>query len=370
MNDGIYYWQPGSGFQTASIIPGAPPYNTGIFISTTQQILIAFGSSVAVGIGVQQQPLLVQWSDVGNFFQWTASNSTQAGNFVIPLGSKLVAGMAVSNQNLLWTDLDLWAMNYIGPPDVFGFNKIGAGMGACSAHSVQQLRGSVFWMGPTNFYVYSGGSANVLPCPVWDAVFQNLNTNFLNNICPMPNTPFNEIGWFYPSAASLSGENDSYVKMNISEPGAPWDYGLLQRSAWIDQSVLGMPIASSSSGIVYSQETTPDADRQPLVSSFTTGDFYLAEGEEFVYVDQIMPDFRWSTFPGGASAQIQLTFNVSNFPGDTPISYGPFTVTQATEYLGVRFRGRLMSVTVLSADIGSFWRIGSIKYRWAPSGRR
>ena len=370
INGGIYYWQPGSGFQTASIIASAPPYNAGIFISTTQQILVAFGSSIAVGIGFQQQPLLVQWTDVGNFFQWTVSDATQAGNFVIPLGSKLVAGIAVSNQNLLWTDTDLWAMNYIGPPDVFGFNKIGAGMGAVSAHSVQQLRGSIFWMGPTNFYVYSGGSANVIPCPVWDAVFQNLNSNFLSNVCSMPNTPFNELGWLYPSAASVNGENDSYVKMNMTDAGAPWDYGLIQRSAWIDQSLLGMPIAATSSGIVYQQETTPDADGTPLVSSFTTGDFYLDEGQNFVVVDQVLPDFKWETFTGGTSAQIQLTFNITNFPGDTPISYGPYTVTQATEYLSVRFRGRLMSVTVASADLGSFWRIGSIKFRHAPSGRR
>jgi hypothetical protein len=370
LNGGIYYWQPGSGFQTASIIPEAPPYNAGIFISTTEQILIAYGSSVAVGLGVQQQPLLVQWSDVGNFFQWTANANTQAGNFVIPLGSKLIGGTAVANQNLLWTDQDLWAMNYIGPPDVFGFNKLGAGMGLTSAHAFQQLRGSVFWMGPTNFYSYSGGSANVIPCPVWDAVYQNLNTNFLQNICAMPNTPFNEVGWEYPSLASSNGENDSYVKFNILEPGAPWDYGLLNRSAWIDQNIFGMPIAATSSGIIYMHETTPDSDGSPLVASFTTGDFYLEEGENFVYVDQIMPDFKWETFTGITSAQIQLTFNVSNFPGDVPVQYGPYTVTQATEYLGVRFRGRLMSVTALSADLGSFWRLGSIKYRYAVSGRR
>lgn len=370
MNGGIYYWQPGSGFQTASIIPEAPPYNTGIFISNTQQILVAYGSSVAVGIGVQQQSLLVQWCDVGNFFQWTASAATQAGNFVIPLGSKLVGGIAVSNQNLLWTDLDLWAMTYIGPPDVFGFNRIGAGMGLASDHAIQQLRGAVFWMGQSNFYVYSGGSANVIPCPVWDAVFQNLNLAFLQNITSMPNTPFNEIGWMYPSAASTSGECDSYVKMNILEPGAPWDYGLLNRSAWIDQSLLGNPIGATSTGIIYLQETTPDADGQPLTSSFTTGDFYLAEGEQFVVVNQIMPDFKWNLFNGGTSAQIQLSFNISNFPGDTPIVYGPYTITQATEYLTVLFRGRLMSVTVTSSDLSSFWRIGSIKYRFAPSGRR
>jgi hypothetical protein len=55
--------------------------------------------------------------------------------------------MAVSNQSLFWTDLDLWAANYAGFPLVFGFNKIGAGAGAISSHSMQQLRNGVYWMG-------------------------------------------------------------------------------------------------------------------------------------------------------------------------------------------------------------------------------
>jgi hypothetical protein len=369
-NGGIYYWGPASGFQNMSIVSSAPPLNSGLFVSMSEQILVAFGSSVHQDLGWQQQPLLVQWCDVSNFFQWQATAATQAGNFTIPIGSRLVGGTSVSNQNLLWTDLDLWAMAYVGPPDVFGFNKIGAGMGLVSAHAAQQLRGSVYWMGQTNFYSYNSNGANVIPCPVWDAVFQNLNTDYLQNVRAMPNTPFNEVGWLFPSAASGTGECDSYVKMNITEQGAPWDYGPMQRSAWIDQTLLGMPIGATPSGTIYQHETTPDADGVPLVSTFTTGEFYLEEGENFVFVDQMLPDFKWSTFTGGASAQIQLTFNVTNYPGDTPVSYGPFTVTQATEYISVRFRGRLMSITVTSADLGSFWRIGSCKYRYAPAGRR
>lgn len=369
-NGGIYQYDPTGGFLNASIVSTAPPFNKGIFISTTQQILVAFGSSIRGGVGYVQEPLLVQWSDAGNFLEWTASATTQAGNYVIPLGSKLMAGLAVSTQNLLWTDLDVWAMNYQGTPFIFGFTKIGAGAGAISSHSVQQLRGSVFWMGPTNFYAYTGSGVTVIPCPVWDAVFQNLNTDFSENVRAMPNTPFNEVGWLYPSIASTSGECDSYVKMNITEPGAPWDYGSLPRTAWIDQTVLGPPIGASTQGLIYQHETSPNADGGPLTSSFTTGFFYIAEGEEFAYVDQIIPDFKWGTFSGSPDAQIQLTFNVVNYPGDTPVSYGPYTVTQAVQYLSVRFRGRLMSITVASADLGSFWRIGSIKYRYAPAGRR
>lgn len=369
-NGGLYYWDPAGGLQNSAIISSAPPFNTGMFVSMAQQIMIAYGSSVHEGVGWQQQPLLVQWSDVGNFFEWNANSATQAGNYVLSPGSMIVSGLAASNQNLLWTDNDLWAMNYIGTPFTFGFNKIGAGMGAVSTHSVQQLRGSVFWMGKTNFYSYTGAGANVIPCPVWDAVFQNLNTNFLQNIRSMPNTPFNEVGWEYPSAASVNGENDTYVKFNITEPGTPWDIGPLQRSAWIDQSVLGMPIGASPQGFIYQHETTNDAGGVPMNSTFTTGYFYIAEGEEFSYVDQIIPDFKWGTYAGPPNAQVLLTFNVVNYPGDTPTVYGPYTVNQSVEYLSVRFRGRLMSITVQSDDAGSFWRIGSVKYRYSPAGRR
>ena len=367
---GIYYWDPTGGFANASLISSAPAFNNGIFVSMAQQILVSYGSTVHRALGYQQQPMLVQWCDVGNFFEWDATTADQAGNYTISIGSEIRAGLAVSNQNLILTDLDLWAMAYIGPPDVFGFNKIGAGMGAVSSHSVQQLRGSVYWMGLTNFYSYTSNGAAVLPCPVWDAVFQNLNPSFLRNVRSMPNTPYNECGWLYPSAASSNGECDSYVKLNITEPGAPWDFGPLPRSAWMDQTVLGNPIGATPTGIIYQHETSPDADNSPLVATFTTGFFYLAESEEYVFVDQVIPDFKWSTFIGTTSAQIAMSFNVVDYPGQTPRVYGPYLVTQATKYITTRFRGRLMSVTVTSADLGSFWRLGSCKYRYAPAGRR
>jgi hypothetical protein len=369
-NGAIYYFDPPAGFANASRISTGPDFNGGIFVSTSEQILIAWGSSIVQRIGVEQDPMLVQWCDSGNFFEWTVNGETQAGNFRIPIGSEIRGGAAVSSQNLIWTDLDLWSMNYIGQPFVFGFNKIGAGAGLAGSHAMLQLRDKVMWMGPSNFYVFTGGGVAVIPCPVWDAVFQNLNTAFIKNVRAMPNTPFNEAGWAYPSLASVNGECDSYVKFNILEPGAPWDYGLLPRSAWIDQSVLGAPIGGAPSGAIYQHETGNDADGQPLVASFTTGYFELADGEDFVFVDQILPDFKWGTYAGAPSAQIQMTFNVVNFPGDTPVSYGPYTVTQATTFISVRFRGRQMSITVQSSDPGSFWRLGRVRYRFAPLGRR
>lgn len=373
-NGGVFEYDPVGGFGQASLISTAPIINHGIFVSTTQQILVCWGSSHGDALGtINHDPLLVKWSTVGDFTVFNPLVTNQAGSYRIPNGTTLRVGLATPNQNLLWTDLDCWAMNYLGPPLVFGFNRIGAGAGAISSHAAQPLRGNVYWMGPSNFYSFTGNGVSVIPCPVWDFVFQNLNTSFAHNVRPMANTPFDEAGWFFPSNASANGENDCYVKFNVNEPGMPWDFGpsgSLPRSAWMDETILGNPIAASPSGVIYQHEETNDADGNALNASFTTGYFYIAEGEDFAFVDQIMPDFKWGLFGGNQSAQVQLTFNVVNFPGDTPTAYGPYTVTQATQYLIVRFRGRQMSITVQSSDIGSFWRLGKVRYRYSTSGRR
>lgn len=365
----IYYWDPTGGFTNMNLVSAGPVFNSGIFVSTSEQILIAYGSSIAEQIGVLEDPMLVQWSDSGNFLDWTPTDANFAGNFRIPIGSSIMAGVAGSaNQNLIWTDLDLWAMNFIGQPDVFGFNQIGAGAGACSRHCVQKFRNSVYWMGQSNFYVYDGGGVRVLPCPVWDIVFPNLNAAFLQNVRAMPNTLGNEVGWEYPSMASVSGENDSYVKMNVVEAGNPWDYGSLSRSCWIDQSVLGPPIAATPTGVVYQHETTNDADGQPMMVSFTTGYFELDPGEEMVQVDQAIPDFKW-VIGASTSAQIQMTFYVVDFPGQTPRTYGPYTVSVTTKYLTVRFRGRQVAIGIASSDLNSLWRLGRCRFRYRPTGR-
>ena len=371
MGGGVYLYDPTGGFTNAGLISTAPPFNGGIFVSMAEQILVCWGSTVGEGLGIEQDPLLVKWSTVGDFTVFTPLATNQAGSYRIPNGSKLMTGAAVGNQNLLWTDLDLWAMNYQGPPFVFGFNRIGVGAGAISSHAAQALRGNVYWMGQTNFYQYNTNGVSVMPCPVWDFVFQNLNTAYAANVRALPNTPFDEAGWAFPSLASVNGENDSYVKFNLTEPNGPWDYGSYARSAWTDQTILGPPLGATPTGVVYQHETSPDADGSPLAYSFTTGYFYISEGEEVAFVDEIRPDFKFGTYAGSQTAQVQITVNVINdYASQTPFSYGPYTVNQASTFFNLRARGTRMSFTVAGNDIGSFVRLGKVRYRYAADGRR
>lgn len=369
---GIYAWTPNTGFTTAQFVSGAPPFNTGAFVSMQTQMLICYGSTEDHTIGIDQDPLLVKWSAQGDYTDFTISTTTQSGSRRLPQGSKIVSGLSVPGQELLWTDLDLWSMNYLGSlaAGVWGFNKIGSNCGAIGKHAVTRQGSAVYWMGISNFWVTGQGQPQAIPCTVWDAVFQNLNTTYQHKCWAWSNSPFNEVWFFFPRASTSATEPDAYVKYNTREN--VWDNTVqaFDRTAGIDQSILGMPISATSAGLVYEHETSQDGDGQPLNPYFTTGDFQLSEGQEVMFVDWVLPDMRYNLASGAAtSATLSITFTAKYYPGDTGTVYGPFTFTSTTQYFNPRMRGRLFSATIASNDLGSFWRLGGMRLRVAQDGR-
>lgn len=363
---GIYYWNPTGGFTTLVNILTAPVFNEGIFVSMPQQILVAYGSTVAQNIGVQQDPLLVAWSDIGDFEAWTPLTTNQAGSYRIPTGSKIVGGIQGPQNGLIWTDLDMWSMNYLGYPLVFGFTKVGANCGLAGKHAACQLGGNVYWMGQSNFFMFGGSGVQVIPCPIWDYVFQNVDTANIYKTVACANTSFNEVWWFFPASAG-SGEPNRYVKYNTLE--RTWDYGVLSRTAWIDQSVLGPPIAASPDSYIWQHETTEDAAGSAIVSSMQTGYFVVNEAHEKTFIDLIWPDFKYGLYGGSQGASIQVTVYGADYPTDTPTAFGPFTMNSTTQYINLRMRARLVAMKFESSDLGSFWRIGNVRVRYAQDGK-
>ena len=358
----IYAWSPQANSPTLNVIPEAPVANAGIFVAMPQRQIIAWGSTFN---GVQD-PLLLRWCDIENYQQWVALPTNQAGSYRIPKGSKIIGCIQGPQQGLIWTDLALWAMQYVGAPYVYSFNEIGTGCGLIAPKAAASLNGVVYWMSQSQFFALSPNGVQGIPCPIWDVIFQDLDTTNLDKIRVAPNSRFNEISWFYPTIGN-GGEISAYVKYNVGLN--QWDFGTLSRTAWINQSVLGPPIGSTPEGIIYQHETSVNADGQPMTSYFQTGYFVLSEADVLTYIDQFWPDAKWGLYAGVQDANLLITFYVLNYPGDTPRVYGPYDVTQATQYISPRFRGRLVSIRIESNDIDSFWRMGAMRYRFSADGK-
>ena len=369
LNGPIYQWSPTSGNPVATVIANAPSVNQGMFVAMPQRQIIAYGSTFN-GIG---DPLLIRWCDVNDYDQWIASITNQAGSYRIPKGSRIVQGIQAGQQGLIWTDLGIWAMQYAGPPYVYQFNELGTGCGLIGRKAAGSMSGAVYWMGQSQFYRLSGNGVEPIRCPVWDVIFQDLDTTNLDKIRFAANSRFGEIAWYYPTNSN-GGEINAYVKYNVVLD--QWDFGqnttqnpYVARTAWINESVLGPPIGAATNTYLYQHETSTDADGTPMHSSFQTGYFVITEADNKMFVDQVWPDMKWGYYGGTQGANVKLTFYVTDYAGQTPITYGPYNLTQNTTYITPRFRGRLVSIKMESQDIGSFWRLGNTRYRFQPDGK-
>lgn len=363
---GLYYWQPPNIAPAQVLSASAPTACLAMCVMSQAQIILACGAESSGTL----YPTLVRWCDEGDFTDWTPTVSNQAGSFQIPSGSKIVACLAIGLGALIWTDVDVWAVTYQGLPFVFDFNRLAAAAEAISLRSVAVGPGElVVWPSYRTFFVYDGASATPLPCPVWDFFYENMDFTQPEQLFAALNTLFNEITWHFPVSPSSPIYNASapmaYIKWNYLEK--VWDYGQssqYQRTAWVDHSPYGNPIGADPIGLLQMHEVGYDANGVPMQWSWGTGFFDLDEGGDFGFVDFMVPDFL------GSYSQINATIFATDAPNESYRTYGPFTLTPSTRYMNFRARGRQLAVQFSGADLGSFNRLGAVRYRVAPAGRR
>lgn len=372
-NLALYAWTP-----TPSIVPtpapavivsGAPAKMWLMFIIAQLQVTVALGAES----GGTQFPLLVRWSDVGDYTDWTPTPFNEAGSEQIATGSRLISGLAVGQGALLWTDLGVYTMVYIGLPFVFAFNPIAKDCEAMASSVTAIYGNNAIWPSIRGFYKFDGSGVGPFPCPVWDFLFKNVDYNQLEQMFQATNTLFNEIAWHFPFSLDspfYSAETPfGYVKFNFLE--GLWDYGVsaqMQRTAWTDHPGFGTtPVAVDLAGLIQQHETGTDANGAALVWSITSGYFDFSEGEDFGFSDFFLPDINATP----TMATVMITFYAIDYPGqqDTPIVYGPYPFTPKTNFLGVGIRARQIAVKFSGSDMGSAVRQGAMRWRTAKDGR-
>ena len=291
-------------------------------------------------------------------------------------GSKIVTAVETRQQVLVFTDVSLHAMQYLGPPFTFGINAISENITIASPLAAIAIEDNVFWMGAEEFYVY-GGAVQRLPCSVRDYVFSNINSDQIEKVTASLNSAFSEVTWYYPSASS--SENDSYVTYNYDQK--IWYYGTLSRTVWLDRGVNAEPIAAGADHYLYLHEIGfDDGSTSPataITSYIESSQMDLGDGEQFAFMRRLIPDmtFRNSTAPVPSAT---MTLKVRNFPGGNYLDSNANTITktasvpveQFTEQVFVRLRGRSFAFRIESEDTGVAWRLGSPRVDIRPDGRR
>jgi hypothetical protein len=316
----------------AVAITNAPTGCDGLMV-TEERFLFAFGP----GGNFRR----VQWSDREDNTTWTPLVTNEAGDIELQTAGQIMLGIRTRGQALILTDQDAHTASYQGPPFVYGFERVGSSCGAVSRLCAASVDAGVFWMGPGDFHVYSGGAVTEVPCEVADYVFEDINRTQISKVAAVANARYNEIWWFYPSGGSL--ENDRYVTYNYKE--GHWSTGSLARTSGVDVGIFSTPIWMTPAGVAVNHEIGNQTDGAEAFAE--SGPVQIATGDNVMSALMLIPDEK-------TQGQVTTTFRARFHPNDTERTYGPYSMANPTD---LRFTGRQVSMRVIGEQ-NTDWRWG------------
>lgn len=347
----LYEWDLDTG-GIADPIANAPENNIALMV-TNEQMLAALGAD-----GVARR---VQWSDQRNNTVWAPSATNQAGDYDLKTDGAIICGVRTRGEHLIFTDVDVHSMRYIGVPLVYGFERVGSECGVLGPNSVLALATMVAWWGDSGFFTYDGYT-KPLPCDVLDFLQADLNVQQKVKVCAVHNGAYGEIWWYYPSNAG-TGENDRYVVWNYRENH--WTIGALARTAGCDKGAFAYPQAAAPDGYWYEQEHgfTDNGDPRGALVYCYTGPIEPANGAVVQAIHQVIHDESES------ANMLQLTIVGRQTPEGTSASYGPYQLNQANGYTDTRAGGRQLSMRFEEVTPGD-WRLGINRLMTTLKGKR
>jgi hypothetical protein len=355
-----------------------------LLVSQQDKHLIAFG---AVPFGSTStadfDPLLIRWADQDTPGDWTPTQTNTAGDLRVSRGSKIVRALPTRQEILVWTDTNLYTLQFLGTADVFGLQEYAENISVASPRAMATAANITYWMGQDKFYAYTG-RVETLPCTLRNHVFNNINLNQSDQIVCGTNEQWNEVWWFYPTADS--DYNNAYVVYNHLE--RIWYYGTIDRTAWLDTPLRQNPQAANTaitvdgntittgSGFLYNHENGLNDDDLPMDSYIQSSDFDLDDGDNFMLTRRILPDIG---FAGSTATAPEVTLQVRprNFPGSA-FSADPADTQRVietpvgvyTDQVFLRARARQMALKIRSENLNVQWQLGAPRLDVRPDGRR
>lgn len=364
-----YYWDKTLGltaratsFASQAGASNCPTVARRIMVSGADRHIIAFACNAQ---GETQQDLLqVRWSSQEAPFDWTPTVTNTSGAQRISSGSEIIAAQKTRQEILIWTDANLHAMRFVGPPLTFGFTLLASNVSIVGPNAVTTVGDRVYWMDRENFYAYTG-RIEIIPCTVLRYVFDDINLSQSFKFFAASNRMFDEVFWFYVSSSAT--EIDRYAKYNYTE--GTWDIGTMVRTAWVDYSIHDNPRAAGTAGgneYIYIQETGTDADGDAMNSYIQSADFDLGDGNEFMFINRLIPDVDLT----GTSPTIDYVVKTRNFPGSSLSTNSTNAVTPTTDQNFLRARSRQAVIRIQSTTTDVAWTLGDLRLDIRPDGRR
>jgi len=367
----------------------SPISNVGVLVTAERHVM---------ALGADGDKKKIAWSHQENATEWSPTVTNTAGDLTLQTKGRIIGGTKTRYGVLIFTTSDVWKTNYLGPPYVYGVERLTEGAGPIGAKCIAGSADFVAWMSSGRFWSYTGGYIQELQSEVGDYVFSDINRDVEGLICAGHNAEFGEITWFYPK----EGDEVCTRYVTYSYREEHWTTGELERVAMESSDSLGYPVWAGSDGYLYRHEMDNDTQATPRpraegitapssVSSLSTladriiskgvdtslhenvatedhlcfvesGAIEIGSGNQAMSVKQILTDID------AGDNGLRMKIKTSSTPDGASVEKGPYNL-ESDGYTDTRFVGRQALLRVES-PFDQTWRFGEIRLDATASGKR
>ena len=379
-NGELYWWQWTTGPNSrAAIVDNAPTDIQRLLVNADAEFTIAVGCSDVTG---NADPMNVRWCSEGDLTDWLPVElpvANTAGGQRLNYGSRMVAAIQSRQQNLLWSDTQMFQMQFLGEPNIFGFNELGKCF-IVGPNAAIDVNGVVYMMCFDDFYIYDG-TLRSIPCDMWETVF---------GIPGSPGTGFDrsqaeatycasfmvksEVTWYYPAQGT---DVMQYITFNY-ELGC-WYGGTMPRTCFHDVTpalagYVEYPYGFNN-GTFYQHEIGYDEHEPGAVTNamywfLQSWDVGL-NSDRPLLINSIIPDFE--RLRNGC----QFSYLCKEYPKQAAYQQvGPFPIAPDTTRIDERASGTQVALLIEAVSVGGNlvlgqdMRMGVWQSQATPHGKR
>lgn len=340
---GIYEWA--GNINTAPVLQTAGSIPTAVnYITVMDDQIVVFG---AAGV-----PNAITSSNLLN--NWVVGPATSAFNGTLVSAGTLLSSQYCKGQHVIFTNSSVHKMSFVGSPSIWIIEDIMTSDGILGPQAATSVQDNVVWVGESNFYIYNGSNAAVIPDnTLREWFYTNLNTSTFFHSFAHKSIDFNEVWWFFPSTANgvESEEPNNYVIWNWEE--GHFTNGQLTRTASEEPSNLNryqyLATGSCDGSVpvtkLYSHEVENDYsdDGNPMTGSLTSNDNLIDTGEYMQQIMRVIPSSSVLPLGKAASGNLLFTMNILTKEYDGALAFrtfGPYNILDTTQKVEVRVNGR------------------------------
>lgn len=290
---------------------------------------------------------LVSWSSREDYTVWSPSATNTAGSRRLSGSGELLVVVKMQGLTLIIGENDAFVGQYLGPPFVYGFNRVGEKCGVVSSNAVASTASFAMWYGEGAFWLYDG-TLQQIPCDLLEFFALDLDVGQQSKISAFSNTEFKEVWWCYQSTSSVDNECDSYIAYNYKEK--VWYCGRMARTLMLDKISPATVTGICPDGYLHSHEI-PNVGHEGQLPYVESGPLEVQSGGRLLGMSYIIPDEE----PEGT---VSMRLSVRDFPSRPPHYFRDFTLTSPTPTTGIMGR----DIRVRLTSTGNLeWSLGDLR---------